>query len=334
MARISIGNVRRYTPSARQAAPALPSAPAPTAQATASKSVAGPAQPRPEPPLPPVNTDRQTQSGVNPFLGETNPYNLPPDLNQELLGNVYSDFQQQREAANRANEQRYQAILGGYQDLDRAYADRTQQLTGLLEGYGQAQREQLESDAARRQAGLQQDLAKRGITATSAVDAQRRGIERDLGYEQRQLDDMLTRQKLQYLTQLTGEELASRPRGLEFMERREDVGPSMQDLQSLAQLSGQAAAPTPDYLGAINRRQGPQQPAGFAGDTPDVPINYDPQTGNQYDQSLTGSNFWQSIIAPQLSTDPNWDWVNDTELYVMAPQEVKNQIDAIRKSRV
>lgn len=190
----------------------------------------------------------QSQSDFKPT------YTMPSQPGN--IQNVYQDFQNQQQQANQANEQRYQQILGGYGQLEQDYATRTQQLSSLLSGYGDAQREKQQMGFEKQAAGLTQDVISRGMFGTSAFDAQRRAMERNQRAQGRQLEDQLTREKMGYMKDLTGEELQARTGKLDFMERREDMGPAMDALKTLAGLFGMGLADTPDYLGALGGQQG------------------------------------------------------------------------------
>lgn len=207
-------------------------------------------------------------AGSQQFFGPTQQFDTPT-YDPQATTDLFGDFQQQREAANRANEQRYQDILGGYQQLQQDYGARTQQIGGLLPGYGEAQRERLRMAEQKESAGLMQDIISRGLYGTSAYDAQRRQMERGQQFRARGLEDRLAAEKMGVMSQLTRDELESQVPGLQFMERREDIGPNIRDLQQLAMLAGQGAAPTPDYLGALNFQQ--KSPIGGGEAVPQLP---------------------------------------------------------------
>lgn len=163
----------------------------------------------------------------------------------------------------------YGKALGGYGELAGAYGQRTQQLGGLLTGLGEAQRETMRQQFEQAKATKQQELLSRGLTSSTALDAAMRGLERDYQYNLRQLEDQLTRQKMEYMTGLTGEELQARAavpqmqermggyqaalfgRPLETIEARRDVGPTMQEIAQFAGTAGIGMAGTPGYAGAV-----------------------------------------------------------------------------------
>jgi hypothetical protein len=66
-----------------------------------------------------------------------------------------------------------------------------------------------------------------------------------------QLEDMLTRQRMDYGSMLSGQELGNRPRLLEAIERRTDAGPAYQDVAGVSGAVGQSQANVPDYLSAL-----------------------------------------------------------------------------------
>lgn len=217
--------------------------------------------------------------GGSPYTvaGQDNPY----------AGGVLQQFEQARQDARAANEQRYGQILGGYgqlagtaqqavadvpsefRDIAAAYGDRTQALSNYLQGFGDIQREELGRAREQAQASTQQDLISRGLYNTTAALSAERGVELDYQRNLRNLQDQLTRQQMDYMRGLTGEALQARalaPQAqldaaqqyfqfgqapLQFMERREDVGPSLQDVSGFAGAVGVGGTATPDYLSAV-----------------------------------------------------------------------------------
>lgn len=224
-----------------------------------------------------------------------NPYNLPSDLvqgmtqSQQFTG-VLQDMQNQAQATNAANEQRYQEILAGYGGIEGDYAQRTADLTKMMEGFGDVQREEIARKFQQQEAGLTQDMINRGMYNTGALDSARRGMSSDQATQQRQLEDQLTRQKLDYLKGLTGEELQNQGNKLQFMERRTDEGPTMEDVASLAAAVGQSQAEIPDYLSAIGT-QLPTSPGGTANTVPQAPN--------------VGTTPTLPVFNPNMGSEPN-----------------------------
>jgi hypothetical protein len=99
---------------------------------------------------------------------------------------------------------------GQMQDVAAGYAQREQDLSGLLEGYGEHELGRIEQRREQLRAQAKQDLLSRGLTSTSAYDASMRGIEQTAGDQIRGYQDALTRQKMDYMSMLTGDTLQAR----------------------------------------------------------------------------------------------------------------------------
>lgn len=237
-------------------APGNPQAPAPTSAQTLSSPVTGGTQQTNTPPGP---------IGSTP-TSPPNPYNLPDDLVQGMTQNaqlqgVLQDMENQKNLALQGNLDRMSEIKSGYEQTEADYARRTQELSAMMEGFGTAQREQLAGKFAQQGAGLTQEMINRGMYNTGALDSARRGLSRDQQYQQLQLEDALTRQKMDYLKALTGEELQNRTGKLGFLERIDEQGPNMEDAYKLGTTVGGSQAEVPDYLKGL----GYTQPAPWGG---------------------------------------------------------------------
>jgi hypothetical protein len=249
-----------------------------------------------------TQTGGQTQAiGGSTFAGPTpNPYNLPDDLvqgqtQQGQLGGLLGQFEQSRLDANAANEARYAQAIQGYQDLDQAYSQRTQDLMGNLQGFGDADRQALQDRFTQQQGGLTQDLISRGLYNATTLDQSRQALGTQQQRQSLQLEDMLRRQEMDYGKALTGEELANRPRVLEAMERRTDAGPSYQDVAGVSGAVGASQANVPDYLSALGGEGYAQQAIGGGGTGTGAAISggsrLDPTLNVSYQTPNTRSGF-------------------------------------------
>lgn len=99
---------------------------------------------------------------------------------------------------------------GQMHDVAAGYAQREQDLSQLLEGYGEHELGRIEQRREQLRAQAKQDMLSRGITSTSAYDASMRGIEQSAADQIRGYQDALTRQKMDYMSMLTGDTLQAR----------------------------------------------------------------------------------------------------------------------------
>ncbi len=119
------------------------------------------------------------------------------------LQGIISQMQAAQKKANLANEQRYQQILGSFENL------------------GKAGRARIEQQTVQRQAQATQNLTSRGLGNTTITSAVERGIAGDAETQRQQLEESVTMQKAG------------------VMERRTDEGPDLGMFASLLQSAGQ-----------------------------------------------------------------------------------------------
>ena len=130
--------------------------------------------------------------------------------------------------ANRKNELRYENIKGRYQDrYDRNLAS--------LEGYGDSMRTDIARQGDRNRASYDQDLIDRGLGNTTVRTSAQRGANEDELRANVELEDSITRNKINLDSQLMKDKL-------DFMERREDVGPDNAMFAQLLQQYGASGA--------------------------------------------------------------------------------------------
>ena len=119
------------------------------------------------------------------------------------LQGIINQMQAAQKKANLANEQRYQQILGSFENL------------------GKAGRARIEQQTTQRQAQATQSLTSRGLGSTTITSAVERGIASDAELQRQQLEESVTMQKAG------------------VMERRTDEGPDLGMFASLLQAAGQ-----------------------------------------------------------------------------------------------
>ncbi len=127
-----------------------------------------------------------------------------PGGGTSALQGIIAQMQAAQKKANLANEQRYQQILGSFENL------------------GKAGRARIEQQTTQRQAQATQRLTSRGLGSTTITSAVERGIAGDAETQRQQLEESVTMQRAG------------------VMERRTDEGPDLGMFASLLQSAGQA----------------------------------------------------------------------------------------------
>lgn len=153
-------------------------------------------------------------------------------------------------AANKANQDRYNEILGGYGSA-RDYA--AKQLAGL----GDQQRKDTNAAFDKNAGRIDQSTISRGLNSTTVQDTLQAGNARDRGEALARLESDLARERM-------AQELPLLEQQLKFMERRDDVGPDPGLFASLMQ-NAAAAGPGGAYTGPINLDLGGGGGFGFGG---------------------------------------------------------------------
>lgn len=152
-----------------------------------------------------------------------------PPAGSNSLGDLAKSYQQQTDAANAANNQRYNDILGGY---DKALGLATSELTGL------SQQNKTDTNALydTRRGSAEQNLISRGLGNTTVRSSIDRGITTDQAAANARINDQNKLQRLGALSGLQSDRLG-------FMERRNDAPPDISQLAMLAQGVGQSGTP-------------------------------------------------------------------------------------------
>lgn len=139
-------------------------------------------------------------------------------------GKLFEAMQSQTDAANRANEERYEDTLAGYWDR---YMRGIQNMMGA----GQQEAADINEAAQGQGAALRQGLTARGLSNSTIMDNMNAGVERERRADQGRLQERLRNQFAQLDASLSGDVLG-------VMERRDDVQPDYGQFLQLAQMLG------------------------------------------------------------------------------------------------
>lgn len=132
------------------------------------------------------------------------------------------EYQQMQEAIAQQKElvdtqrQQMDMLQGQYEQLQQDYAARDQELTQYLEGLGDQERKALEKQREQMKAAQKEDLMRRGLTSSSALNSELRGIDTMANESLSQMEARLREQKLNYRAQFSGETLAAQRMAAEF----------------------------------------------------------------------------------------------------------------------
>lgn len=157
---------------------------------------------------------------------------------------IAGSYQAALDRANRANEQRYQQILSGYDQL-RA------RVMGGLDGYGQAERADIDREYRNAASNVYNSLVNRGFGNGSLGATMQQGVSRERMAAKGRLNDRLSQQRAAYDMGISQGKLG-------VMERRYDNGPDINQMLALYQGLGRAG------YGGGGMRLG--QPIGIAPD--------------------------------------------------------------------
>jgi hypothetical protein len=152
------------------------------------------------------------------------------------LAKLMSDWQAKMDAANAANEGRYQQILGGYADRRAG-----------MEGYGDQARADILRRGGEASAAVRSQLTQRGLGNTTVVPTMQMGAQRETEGNVNRLEDTLRQQRA-----------GMDKERLDFMERRTDEGPSYGQMLELLKASGQGAGTRVGGSGSYSGGYAPQ----------------------------------------------------------------------------
>lgn len=140
------------------------------------------------------------------------------------LSGVMQQYQDAFDESKKANEDRYQQGVGGYQNrYDRGM--------GYLDQLGRQEAKDIGQDYDNLQSRVDQNMVSRGLTGTTIAPTMRMGVQREYGGAIGRLNERLANQRLNTDAQLSGDLLG-------FVERREDVGPDYNQMLALMQAVG------------------------------------------------------------------------------------------------
>jgi hypothetical protein len=145
------------------------------------------------------------------------------------------DYMRAVEQANRANETRYQTILGEHTNL----YNRTMQ---GLESVGEAQRQMLREEERRLQADARQAAVSKGMAGTTVAASLQQAAARQSGIAARALEEENRIRKINADAILTGQRLG-------VMERKVEQGPDPNVLRMQMQMAAQPSS----NMAAVNR---------------------------------------------------------------------------------
>ena len=158
--------------------------------------------------LPPPGSMWASGGAAGGNTSSTNPY-MPAAGNQyQTAIDRAQQVADQQSAALQAAQARADA-------LPEAYLQREKNLSQYLSGLGQSQRDELARTEQAQQSSLQQDMINRGMVSTSVLDSLRGGITKNFGQQRTALEDTLTREKMDYLSALSGETLGARGQAIQ-----------------------------------------------------------------------------------------------------------------------
>lgn len=189
----------------------------------------------------PLPTQQQgsVQQQYQQAVQDQQQYQEQQEALQRQQQELSQQYQQQLDAANAANNARYEDIIRGYQD-NQANID------SYLTNQGQQQTEDVNRSYERLGASNRQDLISRGLGNTTVLSSTERGIEEDRQRALRNSQEQIDRQRLTYQTAAQSDLLGA-------MERRTDAGPDYNQLIGLSQGLGNSQNSVPATGGYGNQ---------------------------------------------------------------------------------
>jgi len=164
-------------------------------------------------------------------------------------GGVAGEFQSGQDAANRANERRFQQGLAGFRG-------RRNRVLGILEGVGDQRAEDITRLGQAEQGAATQDLVSRGLTASTIAPTIRTGI-------QSETQRRLGRSAADFAQLRAGAEERTSGDLLGFLERKTEQGPNLQAALAAQEAVGEASGGFD--IGGFRRAVNRQLPGGIFG---------------------------------------------------------------------
>lgn len=173
------------------------------------------------------------------------------------VAGVTARFDAEHNAANAANEARYNQILGGYGDQKAGYQKRQDDIMSMLANNGVQEKADIEQSGRDRQGAAAQDLVSRGLSATTIGSQTARGIDRSTNADLGRAAERQRAQQANVQAGLSADTLGVDANKLNFMERKTDNGP---DFGSYASLISSLAASNanPGAPGAVGTTGNPK----------------------------------------------------------------------------
>jgi len=149
--------------------------------------------------------------------------------NQAQLATYQTQMKEQQDAANAANQKRYDDLLASVSNMSNSVLGEGgtfAQMQGLLENSGKAGAQRIKEGKTRQIAKSGQNLASRGLGNTTIVDSTRRGIESDAERNQQALSEQVATSKAGVLGQKAGFQQGIGNLMADSILSRQDVGPN------------------------------------------------------------------------------------------------------------
>jgi hypothetical protein len=187
------------------------------------------------------------RSNSTPSAGGTAPAPAEGESIRALIERLSGDFKAQQDAANAANEARYQEVKGSNADL---YG----RVMGEVDNWGGVQSQLNQEKAKESINNIRANLASRGLTDSTIGEAFAARNARDLALTQQDLSERKSDRRVGYDVNLTNNANG-------FIERRTDKGPDNSALLALSSRLGEAEAYQKgmQQAGAMNRQSRPEQ---------------------------------------------------------------------------
>ena len=153
-------------------------------------------------------------------------------------GTLADQYQRAMDAANAANEARYQQILGGYDDL-------RSRVMGDMKNVGTQESKDIDREYRNMGSDTYQRLVNRGFANSTIPATMQMGVTREKMASQARLESQLAQQRANYDTSISQGKMG-------VMERRTDQAPDYNQMLQLSQQLGQSGYGSggPRMLGA------------------------------------------------------------------------------------
>lgn len=158
------------------------------------------------------------------------------------FNSIMNQIQAAQKAANTANEQRYQQLLGTISGLQTTNNGTYNQILQSLAGTGAAERTQLARSTAKRKGSALQSLISRGLGNTTIRNAVLNSIGQNQQFGLQQIAGQQARQKASALQSQAASNQSITAMQANAIQSRNDVGPNLSMYASLLQQASQAQA--------------------------------------------------------------------------------------------